>query len=70
MGLEHWLCCKPTELIFRASPLVTASERQPRQHFEDDRSRRVCAVDTIGKNSYYPDERRIAMLHGYVTVVC
>ncbi len=41
-GWSNWLCCKPTELIFRASPLVTGSERQPRQHFEDDRSR--CAV--------------------------
>lgn len=23
-GWNNWLCCKPTELIFRASPLVTA----------------------------------------------
>ncbi len=46
-----------------ASPLVTAIRRQSRQHFEDDRSGAYVQFDTIGKNSYYPDEKRIAMLH-------
>ncbi|MFR4093947.1 MAG: phosphotriesterase-related protein [Escherichia coli] len=31
--------------------------------FEDDRSRRVRAVRHHRQNSYYPDEKRIAMLH-------
>ncbi|WP_407244877.1 hypothetical protein [Klebsiella pneumoniae] len=40
----------------RSDPRVTvghAIERQPRQHFEDDRSGAYVQFDTIGKNSYY-----------------
>ncbi len=62
-GWNNWLCCKPTELIFARHRWSLQSERQPRQHFEDDRSGAYVQFDTIGKNSYYPDEKRIAMLH-------
>ncbi len=63
-GWSNWLCCKPTELIFRG---VTVGHCDLKDNLDNilkmiDLGAYV-QFDTIGKNSYYPDEKRIAMLH-------
>ncbi len=63
-ALNNWLSCKPRSLIFR----VTVGHCDLKDNLDNILKIMMnlgayVQFDTIGKNDYYPDEKRVAMLH-------